>query len=184
MPLAELGQWQTARVDQTIYHKNLRRVAYVFAETAGRPPADVVVDVLADRTETRPAAARRPSASAPAGWPRPRPGRSPSGRSSPTAAASGLGPAGRLHRGLRRRGRVEDHPGRVPRPRPGLRRRHDRHLRPAGRPDRLVRRPAGRHDGHPADDPGRHARLLAAQRCSAPNRWADTSIRSISRPRA
>ena len=39
-----------------IYHKNLRRVAYVFAETAGRPPADVVVDVLADRTKTRPGA--------------------------------------------------------------------------------------------------------------------------------
>ena len=39
-----------ARVDQMIYHKNLQRVAYVFAETAGRPPADVVVDVLADKT--------------------------------------------------------------------------------------------------------------------------------------
>jgi len=51
VPLAELGRWETARVDQTIYHKNLQPVAYVFAETAGRPPADVVVDVLADRTE-------------------------------------------------------------------------------------------------------------------------------------
>ena len=50
VPLAELGQWDTARVDQTIYHKNLRRVAYVFAETAGRPPADVVIDILADET--------------------------------------------------------------------------------------------------------------------------------------
>ena len=48
--LAELGQWDTARVDQMIYHKNLQRVAYVFAETAGRPPADVVVDILADET--------------------------------------------------------------------------------------------------------------------------------------
>ena len=57
VPLSELGQWRTARVDQMIYHKNLRRVAYVFAETAGRPPADVVVDVLADETATRPAAA-------------------------------------------------------------------------------------------------------------------------------
>ncbi len=52
--LAELGKWTTARVDQTIYHKNLHRVAYVFAETAGRPPADVVVDVLADRSKNRP----------------------------------------------------------------------------------------------------------------------------------
>jgi multidrug efflux pump subunit AcrB len=47
--LAELGRWEKARVDQMIYHKNLQRVAYVFAETAGRPPADVVVDILADR---------------------------------------------------------------------------------------------------------------------------------------
>jgi multidrug efflux pump subunit AcrB len=47
--LAELGRWDTARVDQTIYHKNLCRVAYVFAETAGRPPADVVVDVQPDQ---------------------------------------------------------------------------------------------------------------------------------------
>ena len=36
-----------------IYHKNLQRVAYVFAETAGRPPADVVVDMLADRSRHR-----------------------------------------------------------------------------------------------------------------------------------
>ncbi len=57
VPLAELGQWEPARVDQTIYHKNLQRVAYVFAETAGRPPADVVVDVLADRTAQPPAGA-------------------------------------------------------------------------------------------------------------------------------
>jgi multidrug efflux pump subunit AcrB len=51
VPLAELGRWQSSRVDQMIYHKNLQRVAYVFAEIAGRPPADVVVDVLADRTD-------------------------------------------------------------------------------------------------------------------------------------
>ncbi len=51
VPIAELGKWKPARVDQTIYHKNLQRLAYVFAETAGRPPADVVVDVLADRTD-------------------------------------------------------------------------------------------------------------------------------------
>lgn len=50
--LAELGRWMTTRVDQMIYHKNLQRVAYVFAETAGRPPADVVVDILADRSRT------------------------------------------------------------------------------------------------------------------------------------
>lgn len=57
VPLAELGRWETSRVDQMIYHKNLQRVAYVFAETAGRPPADVVVDVLADRVDAGPAPA-------------------------------------------------------------------------------------------------------------------------------
>jgi multidrug efflux pump subunit AcrB len=49
VPLAELGRWNRSRVDQMIYHKNLERLAYVFSETAGRPPADVVIDVLADR---------------------------------------------------------------------------------------------------------------------------------------
>jgi multidrug efflux pump subunit AcrB len=51
IPLAELGSWQTARVGQTIYHKNLQRVAYVFAETAGRPPAECIADVVADRMD-------------------------------------------------------------------------------------------------------------------------------------
>jgi len=49
VPLAELGRWEDSLSDKTIFHKNLRRVAYVFAETAGRPPADAVVDVQADR---------------------------------------------------------------------------------------------------------------------------------------
>jgi len=48
VPLAELGRWEKTLVDQTIYHKNLERVVYVFAETAGRPPADAVVDIQAD----------------------------------------------------------------------------------------------------------------------------------------
>jgi multidrug efflux pump subunit AcrB len=54
--LAELGRWETARVDQMIYHKNLQRVAYVFAETAGQPPADVVVDVQVDKMDKIPPA--------------------------------------------------------------------------------------------------------------------------------
>ena len=37
--LGELGDWREAHIDQTIYHKNLERVMYVTAETAGRPPA-------------------------------------------------------------------------------------------------------------------------------------------------
>ncbi len=47
--LAEIGRWESSRIAKTIYHKNLRRVIYVFAETAGRPPADAVVDIKADR---------------------------------------------------------------------------------------------------------------------------------------
>lgn len=52
VPLAEIGYWENTIVDRTIYHKNLRRLAYVFAETAGRAPADVVVDVQADRVDS------------------------------------------------------------------------------------------------------------------------------------
>jgi multidrug efflux pump subunit AcrB len=48
VPLAELGRWEKSRVDQTIYHKNLERVVYVLAETAGRPPAECIADILAD----------------------------------------------------------------------------------------------------------------------------------------
>jgi len=47
--LAELGTWETQRVDQTIYHKNLKPVVYVFAECAGRPPAECIADVQADQ---------------------------------------------------------------------------------------------------------------------------------------
>ncbi|MGD1276308.1 MAG: efflux RND transporter permease subunit [Tepidisphaeraceae bacterium] len=69
VPLAEIGHWQETTVDQTIYHKNLHRVAYVFAETAGRPPADAVVDVQADRAQSAalPAGARPKMAGA-GGW--------------------------------------------------------------------------------------------------------------------
>lgn len=49
IPLAELGRWEEKRIDQTIYHKNLQRVVYVFAETVGRPPAECIVDIMADR---------------------------------------------------------------------------------------------------------------------------------------
>jgi multidrug efflux pump subunit AcrB len=47
--LAELGSWERKLADKTIYHKNLERLVYVFAETAGRTPADCVVDIEADR---------------------------------------------------------------------------------------------------------------------------------------
>src|SRR5262249_24782511 len=51
VPLAELGHWDTSRLDQMIHHKNLQRVAYVFADATGRPPADVVVDVVSDQAD-------------------------------------------------------------------------------------------------------------------------------------
>ncbi len=51
--------------DKTIYHKNLRRVVYVFGEVAGRPPADAIIDMQLDRetdgTNPEPAAAIRPA---------------------------------------------------------------------------------------------------------------------------
>ncbi len=50
VPLLELGRFESATVDRTIYHKDLERLVYVFAEVAGRPPADVVMDVQADRS--------------------------------------------------------------------------------------------------------------------------------------
>lgn len=49
VPLSELGTWREDSAGQTIYHKNLQRVAYVWAETAGRPPAECVVDIQADQ---------------------------------------------------------------------------------------------------------------------------------------
>ena len=49
VPISELGHWQKSQADQTIYHKNLKRVVYVFANVAGRPPAGAVVDTEVDR---------------------------------------------------------------------------------------------------------------------------------------
>lgn len=48
VPISELGRWDMTTVDQTIYHKNLQRVAFVMAETVGRPPAECIMDVTAD----------------------------------------------------------------------------------------------------------------------------------------
>ena len=49
--LGELGTFREGRLEQTIYHKNLQRVAYVFAETAGRAPAEAIIDAEADLRE-------------------------------------------------------------------------------------------------------------------------------------
>ncbi|MGQ9576541.1 MAG: efflux RND transporter permease subunit [Thermoguttaceae bacterium] len=47
--IGALGEFQQRLEDKTIYHKNLRRVVYVFGELAGRPPAEAIVDILIDR---------------------------------------------------------------------------------------------------------------------------------------
>jgi multidrug efflux pump subunit AcrB len=58
VPLAELGKWKTSLNDQTIYHKNLRPVQYVFADAAGRAPADAILDVESDRNANSSASMR------------------------------------------------------------------------------------------------------------------------------
>ncbi len=45
VPLAEIGRFVNVPEDQPIYHKNLERVVYVFGETAGRAPAEAVLDM-------------------------------------------------------------------------------------------------------------------------------------------
>jgi multidrug efflux pump subunit AcrB len=48
VPLAELGEIRGSVQDKVIYHKNLKPVVYVFAEVAGRTPAEIVLDVSGD----------------------------------------------------------------------------------------------------------------------------------------
>lgn len=79
--LGEIGRWEARPAEQMIYHKNLQRVAYVFAETAGRPPADVIVDVMHDRTPDHADSASSTAKFSLGGWlddssPRPLEGRS------------------------------------------------------------------------------------------------------------
>ena len=47
--LEMLGQFNELQEDATIYHKNLEPVVYVYAEVAGRPPADAIMDAELDR---------------------------------------------------------------------------------------------------------------------------------------
>jgi multidrug efflux pump subunit AcrB len=46
--LGEMGTFESQSAEQAIYHKDLRRVAYVYAEPVGRAPAAVAADVAAD----------------------------------------------------------------------------------------------------------------------------------------
>jgi multidrug efflux pump subunit AcrB len=48
VPLAELGEIRHTVQEKVIHHKNLQPVVYVFADIAGRPPAEIVLDVGAD----------------------------------------------------------------------------------------------------------------------------------------
>lgn len=45
VPLGEIGTAMDAHGERTIYHKNLRRVAFVIAEMAGRSPVEAVFDI-------------------------------------------------------------------------------------------------------------------------------------------
>ncbi|HEJ83850.1 MAG TPA: efflux RND transporter permease subunit [Desulfobacteraceae bacterium] len=45
IPLGELGAFVNVSEDQPIYHKNLERVVYTFAEMAGRAPGEAVLDM-------------------------------------------------------------------------------------------------------------------------------------------
>jgi multidrug efflux pump subunit AcrB len=49
MALAEIGKFEVVPREGTIHRKNLERVAYVMAEAAGRPPAEIVLDIQADQ---------------------------------------------------------------------------------------------------------------------------------------
>ncbi len=57
VPLSELGRWVEGPVDTTIYHKNLERVVYVTADTAGRAPAEAILDIASDRRTADPISA-------------------------------------------------------------------------------------------------------------------------------
>ena len=46
--LGEIGEFVAVPAEKAIYHKDLRRVVYVYAEPVGRAPAEVVADVNAD----------------------------------------------------------------------------------------------------------------------------------------
>ncbi len=46
--LGELGRFEFVEAEKAIYHKDLQRVVYVYAEPVGRAPAEVAADVAAD----------------------------------------------------------------------------------------------------------------------------------------
>lgn len=59
--LGAIGDFYPLVSDKTIYHKNLRRVAYVYGEIAGVPPANVIVDMMLDQQDDPQLVAALPS---------------------------------------------------------------------------------------------------------------------------
>jgi len=51
VPLSELGRIKELQSEQTLYHKNMRRVVYVIGDTAGRSPVEAIFDLLSDFSE-------------------------------------------------------------------------------------------------------------------------------------
>lgn len=47
--LSEIGEFVLRETDNPIYHKNLRPVVYVYAESVGRVPGEIIADVLSDQ---------------------------------------------------------------------------------------------------------------------------------------
>ncbi|MFO7885141.1 MAG: efflux RND transporter permease subunit [Desulfobacteraceae bacterium] len=52
IPLSELVTIKKTNASQPIFHKNLERVVYVLADTAGRPPAEAVIDMQGKLKQT------------------------------------------------------------------------------------------------------------------------------------
>ncbi len=44
--ISELGKFVMEKEEEPIYHKNLERVVYVTAETVGRPPGEIIMQIL------------------------------------------------------------------------------------------------------------------------------------------
>ncbi len=60
--IGALGRFDQKSEDQTIYHKNLRRVVFVYGEVAGRAPADAILDMHFDQVAEQELPAARSSA--------------------------------------------------------------------------------------------------------------------------
>ncbi|MEZ6131896.1 MAG: efflux RND transporter permease subunit [Planctomycetaceae bacterium] len=50
--LGALGEFRQTIDDKTIFHKNLKPVAFVYGDVAGRAPADAIIDMQLDRRES------------------------------------------------------------------------------------------------------------------------------------